>query len=97
MVPALTGLGQHCGNSRISLGNRTSWEGLKGSAACGVHGVGHLVAAVGEQVAVGVQRHGRRGMSEHLLVDLDVGLLCLLASVGYPWACASASSWAWVK
>nr|WP_235508949.1 hypothetical protein [Aeromicrobium sp. Root236] len=55
-------LGQHSGNSRLSaLGS-----------ACQIHRVGDLVEAILEEMSVRVEGHRGRGMTEHLLDDLDV-------------------------
>jgi hypothetical protein len=40
---------------------------------CFVAGAGDLVEPVVEQVAIGVESHRRRGVTEHLLDHLDVG------------------------
>ncbi|HET6561335.1 MAG TPA: hypothetical protein VFG72_05620 [Marmoricola sp.] len=41
-----------------------------GGGACGIEGITGLVEPVLEEVAVGVERHGRRAVAEHLLDDL---------------------------
>nr|WP_242497974.1 hypothetical protein [Nocardioides glacieisoli] len=46
---------------------------LAGCVAGPVHGVADLVEPVFEEVAVGVEGHRCRAVSEHLLDDLDVG------------------------
>jgi hypothetical protein len=46
---------------------------MLGRRAGGVHRGGDLVEPVLEEVTVGVERHGRRAVAEHLLDDLHVG------------------------
>jgi hypothetical protein len=49
----------------------THW--VHNSGAGGVHRVGDLVEVVVKEVAVPVEGHRRRGLTEHVLDDLDVG------------------------
>jgi len=68
-ISARIGLGQHWGNT----GQRAQVAAalLRGRAG-GIEGVADLIEPVLEEVAVGVEGHGRRAVSEHLLDDLDV-------------------------
>jgi hypothetical protein len=64
------GLGQHWGNAgQRSQGVAAAVDG----GARGVEGIADLVEAVLEEVPVGVQRHRRRAVAEHLLDHLHVG------------------------
>ena len=66
-VSAEIGLGQRWGNTRQQTSPRPR------RFAGPIHRVADLVEPVLEEVAVGVERHRRRAVSEHLLDDLDVG------------------------
>lgn len=71
------GRGQHFGNSILSIGRNNGRFlrkvcGRRGVTAGKIEGIGDLIEAVVEQVPVDVHRHGRTGVTEHLLDDLDI-------------------------